>query len=91
MADLQLEEFLLTYFPKNKKIVVFSYGNIYQQETNFKIALILKELDVLIPQYFLVYINLKDIAIFPIGTIVDKQKKVNEYEGLKVKIGRAHV
>ena len=39
MADLQLEEFLLTYFPKNKKIVVFSYGNIYQQETNFKIAL----------------------------------------------------
>lgn len=86
MADLQLEEFLLTYFPKNKKIVVFSYGNIYQQETNFKIALILKELDVLIPQYFLVYINLKDIAIFPIGTIVDKQKKVNEYEGLKVNL-----
>lgn len=86
MADLQLEEFLLTYFPKNKRIVVFSYGNIYQQETNFKIALILKELDVLIPQYFLVYINLKDIAIFPIGTIVDKQKKVNEYEGLKVNL-----
>jgi hypothetical protein len=86
MADLQLEEFLLTYFPKNKKIVVFSYGNIYQQETNFKIALILKELDVLNPQYFLVYINLKDMAIFPIGTIVDKQKKVNEYEGLKVNL-----
>ncbi|RXJ84076.1 hypothetical protein CRU90_06660 [Arcobacter cloacae] len=86
MADLQLEEFLLTYFPKNKKIVVFSHGNIYQQEINFKIALILKELDVLIPQYFLVYINLKDIAIFPIGTIVDKQKKVNEYEGLKVNL-----
>ncbi|MGE4381995.1 MAG: Tn7-like element transposition protein TnsE [Arcobacter sp.] len=83
---LELEEFYFTYFPKNKKIVVFSYGNIYQQETNFKIALILKELDVLIPQYFLVYINLKDIAIFPIGTIVDKQKKVNEYEGLKVNL-----
>lgn len=81
--DLKLEEFSLTYFPKNKKVVVFSYGNIYQQETNFKIALILKELDVLIPQYFLVYINLKDIAIFPMGTIVDNQKKINEYDGLK--------
>ena len=83
MTDLKLEEFSLTYFPKNKKIVVFSYGNIYQQETNFKIALILKELDVQIHQYFLVYINLKDIAIFPLGTIVDNQKKINEYEGLK--------
>lgn len=83
MIDLKLEEFSLTYFPKNKKVVVFSYGNIYQQETNFKIALILKELDVLIPQYFLVYINLKDIAIFPLGTIVDNQKKINEYDGLK--------
>ena len=80
---LELEEFYFTYFPKNKKIVVFSYGNIYQQEINFKIALILKELDVLIPQYFLVYINLKDIAIFPLGTIVDNQKKINEYDGLK--------
>lgn len=80
---LELEEFHFTYFPKNKKIVVFSYGNIYQQETNFKIALILKELDILIPQYFLVYINLKDIAIFPLGTIVDNQKKINEYDGLK--------
>jgi hypothetical protein len=86
MMDLKLEEFSLTYFPKNKKVVVFSYGNIYQQETNFKIALILKELDVQIHQYFLVYINLKDIAIFPIGTIINKQKKVNEYEGLKVNL-----
>ena len=41
MSDLELEEFSLTYFPKDKRVVVFSYGNIYQQETNFKLALIL--------------------------------------------------
>jgi hypothetical protein len=58
VLDLELDEFLLTYFPKDKKVMVYSYGNIYQQETNFKIALILKEMvDNAEPEYFLRYIN----------------------------------
>jgi hypothetical protein len=86
MSDLELEEFSLTYFPKDKKVVVFSYGNIYQQETNFKIALILKEILEENPEYFLVYINLKDMANFPIGSIIDNQKKLNTFDGTKVNL-----
>ena len=86
MSDLELEEFSLTYFPKDKRVVVFSYGNIYQQETNFKLALILKEMLEENPEYFLVYINLKDMANFPIGSIIDNQKKLNTFDGTKVNL-----
>lgn len=36
--NIELEEFSLTYFPKDKIVIICSYGNIYQQETNSKIA-----------------------------------------------------
>ena len=87
MLDLELDEFLLTYFPKDKKVMVYSYGNIYQQETNFKIALILKEMvDNAEPEYFLRYINLKDMANFPIGSIIDNGKKLDKFGGKKVNL-----
>ena len=84
--EVELEKFSLTYFPKDKKVLVFSYGNIYQKETNFEIALILKELIPSNPEYFLIYINLKDIANFPIGTIVNNQKKLNKFVGSKANL-----
>lgn len=79
--EVELEDFSLTYFPKNKRVMVCSYGNIYQQETNFKIALILKEINKKKPEYFLTYINLKDMANFPIGSIINNQQKLNTFVG----------
>lgn len=79
--EVELEDFSLTYFPKDKKVMVCSYGNIYQKETNFKIALILKEIDKKESEYFLTYINLKDMANFPIGSIINNQKKLNTFIG----------
>ena len=39
-----LQDLILTKLPKNKKLIVFSYGDIYQNETNFSIPIILKEI-----------------------------------------------
>ncbi|MGG7074527.1 hypothetical protein U5B43_09830 [Campylobacter sp. 9BO] len=42
--SIDLQDLELSGLPKNKKLIVFSYGSIYQYQTNFKIAIILKEL-----------------------------------------------
>lgn len=81
--EVELEDFSLTYFPKDKKVMVCSYGNIYHQDTNFKIALILKEVNQIKPEYFVTYINLKDMANFPIGSIINNQQKLNTFVGLQ--------
>jgi|GEM_PF-920012 len=84
--ELELNDFTLTYFPKDRDVVVFSYGNIYQTETNFKIAIILKSIDSDIPEYFLVYINLKEIIAFSIGTLIKNQERTNKSAGTKADI-----
>lgn len=81
--EVELSDLSLTYFPVNKKVIVYSYGGVYHKETNFKIALILKEIDKENPEYFMTYINLKDMANFPIGSIIDNQQKLNKFIGLK--------
>ena len=84
MSDLELNDLTLTYFPKDRKVVVFSYGNIYQTETNYKIALVLRSMDISDKQeYFLVYINLKDVLAFPIGSVIDNQERTSMYAGEK--------
>lgn len=81
--DLELNDFTLTYFPEGRRVVVFSHGNIYQSETNFKIAIILKSIDSNTPDYFLAYLNLKEILAFPIGTIINNQERTGNYAGIK--------
>ena len=41
---VDLLDLTLTALPKDKKVTVFSYGSIYQSETNYSIAIISKEL-----------------------------------------------
>jgi len=84
--DIELNDFTLTYFPKDRDVVVFSYGNIYQTETNFKIAIILKSIDSDIPEYFLVYINLKELLAFPIGIRIKNQERTNKFAGTRTDI-----
>jgi hypothetical protein len=54
--------------------MVCPYGNIYHQDSNFPLALNLKEGNQIKPKYFDTYINLKDMANFPIGSIINSQK-----------------
>lgn len=82
----ELNDFTLTYFPAERKVVVFSYGNIYQSETNYKIAIVLKSIDREISEYFLVYLPLKEIIAFPLGTIVDNQNRTGLFAGYKADI-----
>lgn len=44
----------------------------------------MKELEDKNPQYFITYINIKDIANFPLGTIIDNQRKLNIFAGKKI-------
>jgi hypothetical protein len=81
MNDLELNDFTLTYFPKKRKVIVFSHGNIYQTESNFKIALILRSIDSNETDFFLVYLNLKEILAFPIGTVIDNQERIGLFAG----------
>ena len=55
-----LQDLILTKLPKNKKLIVFSYGDIYQNETNFSIPIILKEIFKEKPEYFLSFFNIKN-------------------------------
>ncbi|WP_223155814.1 Tn7-like element transposition protein TnsE, partial [Campylobacter concisus] len=73
--SVNLQDLILTKLPKNKKLIVFSYGDIYQNETNFSIPIILKEIFKDKPEYFLSFFNLKEICAFPLGTVIENQQK----------------
>lgn len=86
MENSELNDFLLNDFLKNRKVVVFSYGNIYQTETSFKIAIILKTIDSEESEYSVSYINLKEIIAFPLGTVIENQKRTGDFAGIKTDI-----
>ena len=79
--SVDLQDLTLTNLPKGKKLIVFSYGNIYQNETNFNIAMIFKELYKEKPEYFVRYLNLKEMFAFPLGTVIDNQHKIGTNAG----------
>jgi len=78
---VDLLDLTLTTFPKDKKVTVFSYGSIYQSETNYSIAVILKELYQENPAYMVSFINLKELFAFPLGTVIDNQRKIGLNSG----------
>ena len=78
---VDLLDLTLTAFPKDKKVTVFSYGSIYQSETNYSIAIISKELYQDNPAFMVSYINLKELFSFPLGTVIDNQQKTGFNSG----------
>lgn len=80
--NVNLQDILLTKLPENKKLIVFSYGDICQNETNFNIPLIFKELQKDEPKYYLCFFNLKEICAFPLGAVVENQHKNGSNAGI---------
>ena len=78
---VDLLDLTLTAFPKDKKVTVFSYGSIYQSETNYSIAIISKERYQDNPAFMVSYINLKELFAFPLGTVIDNQQKTGFNSG----------
>ncbi len=79
--SVDLQDLTLTNLPEGKKLIVFSYGNIYQNETNFNLATIFKELYKEEPEYFVRYLNLKEMFAFPLGTVIENQHKIGTHAG----------